>query len=94
MEEQRYVHCHEHGEQTYGLICKHLFESCSTQQPVGFHEFDVEDTGRPDAWCNDCEDAWEKTSTEEEREQWFLDCDHKIVCVLCWDKVKEFNQIV
>jgi len=91
--EQKYIVCTTHGKQAMALLCTHLAHSLHHQNPVGFHQYDAGDTGRPDAWCNTCEEAWNQAQTEEEREQWFIDCQHKIVCVSCWDEAKILNQI-
>lgn len=90
MEETK-VNCSIHGEQEFGLLCTHLAHSLLDRVPVGFHEYDAGDAGRPDGWCDACEARWELTTTEEEREQWFLDCNHKLLCVNCWDEAKELN---
>ena len=46
------------------------------------------------AWGNECEKKLSKTRTDEEQDQWSLDCDYKIVCAICWDNIKESNQII
>ncbi|MHA7609810.1 hypothetical protein [Elizabethkingia meningoseptica] len=88
---QKEVECSVHGRQKMGLLCTHLAYSLLDKIPVDFYEHDEGDMGRPDAWCNQCEQAWELTETEEDRENWFLNCDHKIVCAACWDEAKELN---
>lgn len=90
--EQQYVECATHGKQEMGLLCTHLAQSRTDTAPLGFHEHDEGDMGRPDAWCNECEDAWDLTETEEDRENWFTGCDFKIVCVSCWDETKGRNE--
>lgn len=89
MEEIEHVYCDQHGQQSLKLVCSHLLAN-TAKEPVGFHEYEPDDT----AWCNECEKALNKANTEEAQEQWFLDCDYKIVCVLCQEKIKESNQII
>lgn len=91
--EEKYTACSIHGKQAMALLCTHLGHSLHNRIPIGFFEYDTGDTGRPDAWCNSCEEAWNRTQTEEDREQWFIDCQHKLVCVGCWDEAKALNQV-
>ena len=55
--------------------------SVSGDAPLGFHEHDEGDMGRPDAWCNQCDLVLDKAETEDELDEWFTNCDHKIVFV-------------
>ncbi|MBB1150158.1 SMI1/KNR4 family protein [Myroides sp. NP-2] len=91
--EEKYMACSIHGKQEMALLCTHLAHSLHNRLAVGFFEYDTGDMGRPDAWCNTCERAWNHTQTEEDREQWFIDCQHKLICVSCWDEAKALNQI-
>lgn len=90
--QEEYIECALHGQQGMALLCTHLAHSLHHRNPVGFFEYDTGDTGRPDAWCNTCEEVWNQTQTEADREQWFLDCQHKLVCVSCWDEAKILNK--
>lgn len=90
--ETKTISCNTHGVQEFGLLCTHLAYSLIDRRAIGFHQYDVGDSGRPDAWCDECEARWELTTIEEERDQWFLDCDHKLVCVNCWDEAEELNK--
>lgn len=85
------INCSLHGVQGIGLLCTHLAHSLLGQKVVGFYMHDEGDTDRPDAWCNECEARWDLTETESEREQWFLDCDFKLLCTSCWDEAKALN---
>jgi len=90
--QEKHIECAIHGRQSMALLCTHLAHSLHHRTPVGFFEYDAEDTGRPDAWCNTCEEAWNHTQTEADREQWFINCQHKLVCVSCWDEAKALNK--
>lgn len=90
--QEKYIECTTHGKQAMALLCTHLAHSLHHRNPLGFFEYDAGDTGRPDAWCNTCEEAWNLTQTEADREQWFIDCQHKLVCVSCWDEAKILNK--
>lgn len=70
------------------LICRHLLGG--SNDPIGFHGYEQEGM----AWGNECEQKLSKTRTDEEQDQWSLDCDYKIVCAICWDNIKESNQII
>lgn len=85
------IECPLHGKQEIGLLCTHLAHSLIEQTNVGFHEFDDGDLGRPDAWCNTCEQNLAKVTNDNEQEKWFLECDYKIVCAACWDEAKKLN---
>lgn len=88
---QEKAYCNTHGLQGFGLLCAHLAHNLKNKTKIGFHEHDEGDTARPDAWCDTCEARWDLTETENEREQWFLDCDFKIICENCWDEAKALN---
>ncbi len=90
--QEEHIECSIHGQQAMALLCTHLAHSLHHRNPVGFFEYDTGDTGRPDAWCNACEEAWNHTQTESDREQWFINCQHKLVCVGCWDEAKILNK--
>ncbi|MBC8986550.1 hypothetical protein H9X96_12240 [Pedobacter sp. N36a] len=83
--------CSIHGEQEVGLLCTHLAHSLLDQSQVGFNEYNEDDLGRPDAWCNACAGKLTKVTNDAEQEQWFLGCDYKILCVECWDEAKALN---
>ncbi len=88
--ETKVVECPQHGVQPFGLMCVHLAAS-NNSIALGFYEHDEGDLGRPDAWCSACEDRWQTAESEEEQEQWFVDCDFKIVCANCWDTSRKQN---
>ncbi|MBP2619590.1 hypothetical protein [Chryseobacterium jejuense] len=89
---KKYTECSLHGKQKIGLLCTHLAHSLLDRVPVGFHQYDEGDLGRPDAWCNKCEEAQEEVETDQEQENWFTNCDYKILCAACWDEAKELNE--
>lgn len=39
------------------FLCTQLAHSLLNQIKVGFHEFDNADLGRPDAWCDACNEC-------------------------------------
>ncbi|KGT10323.1 hypothetical protein CMU71_03160 [Elizabethkingia anophelis] len=88
---QKFVECGQHGKQEMALICTHLAHNVLGDTPLGFHEHDEGDMGRPDAWCDQCNMVLDKAEAEDELDEWFTNCDHKIVCVNCWDEVKVQN---
>ena len=60
--------------------------SIDSGEHVGFHCEDNGDLGRPDAWCQSCEDSW--PSFNGDGDAWFGACDFKVVCCGCWDLAK------
>ena len=88
---EKELNCDVHGKQPFGLLCEHLAKNIS-HVPIGFHEHDEEDLGRPDAWCNHCEANWDKTETDEDRDNWFINCSFKIICAVCWDEAERLNK--
>lgn len=88
---KKYTECSLHGKQEIGLLCTHLAHSLLDRIPVGFHEFDDADLGRPDAWCDKCEEAEKQIETDQDQENWFISCDYKILCAACWDEAKVLN---
>ncbi|MDP6636834.1 MAG: hypothetical protein QGG42_18190 [Phycisphaerae bacterium] len=81
------THCMKHGLQEFGLVCTHIAHGVDRGEMVGFYWGDDTDMGRPDAWCAECDEklvALNGASSEE----WFVDCDFKILCSKCWDESK------
>ncbi|WP_051959933.1 hypothetical protein [Sphingobacterium sp. ML3W] len=70
--ETRKIECSLHGKQEIGLLCTQLAHSLLNQIKVGFHEFDNADLGRPDAWCDACNEQLKSVKTDKEQEEWFL----------------------
>ncbi|MFP3833771.1 hypothetical protein [Chryseobacterium sp. SIMBA_028] len=86
------IDCTNHNLQTFGVVCGHLK---TDGKNLGFHEEEAEDQRKPDAWCNDCHERWQfMNQSEIEREQWEEICDFKVVCGVCYEKIKEENQTV
>lgn len=90
--EKRLIECALHGKKEMTLLCTHLAHSLLNREIVGFHQYDDGDLGRPDAWCNLCEENLKKVTTDLEQERWFLSCDYKVLCTDCWDEVKTLNK--
>ncbi len=90
---KKQIECGLHGKQEIGLLCTNLAHSLLNQTKVGFHEYDDADLGRPDAWCDACHQQLHLVKTDKEQEQWFLNCDYKLLCVCCWDEAKDLNML-
>lgn len=89
---EKLIECAIHGKQKFGLLCTHLAHNFQKRTKIGFHQYDDGDLGRPDAWCDECNNLLQAVETEKEQEDWFLNCDYKFLCVCCWDEAKEINQ--
>ncbi|UEQ77250.1 hypothetical protein [Chryseobacterium arthrosphaerae] len=86
------IECSSHGAQPFGVVCIHLL---TNEKKSGFHEQEDEGHGKPDAWCNECHERWQlMNQSEVEREQWEELCDFKMICAVCYDKIKEEHQTV
>ena len=81
------TNCPTHGEQGIGIVCTHIAHAIDKGEKVGFFWGDDEDLARPDAWCSDCEKKLIELNGASS-EQWFIDCDYKILCAACWDEAK------
>lgn len=81
------TNCPNHGEQGIGLVCTHIAYAIDTGGRVGFYWGDDIDTARPDAWCQECEDALVALDGASS-EQWFVDAEFKILCAVCWDEAR------
>ena len=79
--------CGKHGRQGIGLACTHVAHAIDRGERVGFFWGDDTDTARPDAWCSECERALVALNGAS-AEQWFRDCEFKILCAACWDEAK------
>jgi hypothetical protein len=85
---KREVNCSLHGKQGIALVCTHIAHAVDAGKKVGFFWGDDTDTGRPDAWCLECELALRALPKGAASDKWFLACDNKIFCVACWDDAK------
>ncbi|MGN7864075.1 hypothetical protein [Chryseobacterium sp. 22458] len=84
------IECSSHGEQPFGVVCTHLL---TNEKKSGFHEQEDEGHGKPDAWCSECHERWQLMNrSEAERERWEEICDFKMICGVCYDKIKEEHQ--
>jgi hypothetical protein len=81
------ANCPKHGENGIGLVCKHVAFALIRGKRVGFYWGDDTDTARPDAWCNECENALVALNGASS-EKWFKDAEFKILCATCWDDAK------
>lgn len=69
-------------------LCKHLSETQDRQRNLGFYSYDGRHAARPDAWCLNCQDRWDKAEGDLKKIEWFLDCGFEIHTPLQWDKVQ------
>jgi hypothetical protein len=79
--------CRLHGRQGIGLVCEHVALAVDRNECVGFFWGDDTDTGRPDAWCLECEQAL-RALNGASSEQWLRNARFKTFCVKCWDEAK------
>lgn len=73
------------------LICTHLAHSVSGDTPLGFHEHDEGDMGRPDAGVTNVIWYWIKQKQKMNSMNGLPVVINKIICVNCWDEVKIQN---
>lgn len=88
----KYIECDTHGTNRASFVCQHLFKGTK----LGFHEaFESDESTEPDddyqAWCNDCEKAWQKEGEWNETSMAFANI--QLVCDECYFKIKRNNQI-
>jgi hypothetical protein len=79
--------CPTHGKQGIGLVCRHVAFALIERKRVGFFWGDDTDTARPDAWCQECEEALVALKGASS-EKWFKEAEFKILCAACWDEAK------
>ena len=79
--------CPKHGRQGIGLVCTHIAHAIDQDKQVGFFWGSEDDLARPDAWCTECESRLVALKGADS-EDWFDDCDFKILCAGCWDEAK------
>jgi hypothetical protein len=82
------VQCALHGRQGIGLVCIHVAHAVDSREQVGFFWGDDTDTARPDAWCDNCEQALLAVPPNEMTDNWFRSCGFVIFCAKCWDEAK------
>lgn len=88
-EQDKKVACDQHGVRGFGLVCTHIAHAVDSGAAVGFFWGDDADLARPDAWCAACESALLAVPAGETTDRWFLSCDYKIFCEVCWDLARE-----
>lgn len=89
---ERYIECDTHGTSRMAFVCQHLINASHR----GFHEvFESNPLIEPEedyqAWCDECEKAWEKEGEWNETFKAFTNT--KIVCDQCYFEIKRRNTI-
>ena len=82
--------CESHGNLQAAFVCQHLFSGSGR----GFNwaeDPDDPDARCPDAWCNACEAIWQEEGEWNEHAMAFADI--KVVCVLCYESIRERNWV-
>ncbi len=84
------MECSVHGNQDKTYVCRHLLHSLRDGRIRGFWFGASEDTERPDAWCDECNEhliAGGGSWTEEIQAK----CSIALLCGMCYDNVKALN---
>ena len=74
------VGCATHGSGSETFVCKHLAENPVQRWHCGYPE---EDNQWPDAWCDECNGAFEREGGWNERNEGVADI--KLLCSCCYD---------
>lgn len=88
----KYIECDTHGTARVAFVCQHLLKGSN----LGFNEaFESNPLIEPDddyqAWCDECEKAWEKEGEWNETSMDFAKI--KLVCDQCYFETKRRNLI-
>ena len=75
------VICSTHGSGSGTFVCKHLAENPVQRWHCGYPE---EDNQWPDAWCDECNVAYEREGEWNERNE--VATDIKVLCSGCYDE--------
>ena len=88
MSEKYSVECSSHGHQEAAFVCRHVFESLSSGEPVGFYCDEDSESTHPDAWCAICERTRVANGGEwtEEVEKGL---GIKMICGSCHEKARD-----
>ena len=83
------VECGEHGQRDATFVCQHLAEGAENLGfNVGYDEDDP-DAHYPDAWCGDCEKAWQAEGEWNDKSEAFAQI--KVVCSDCYELIRSNN---
>lgn len=88
----RKIDCSMHGSQDTAFVCQHLAGCLEDGEPCGFYYPPEDDSPRPDAWCDACNDFLEREDWEwtDEAEEF---ASVKLLCGQCYDLIRNINQI-
>ncbi len=87
--EEYKIECGDHGWREAAFICQHLTsESKGLGFNIGYDE-EFPDKNYPDAWCDECEKAWETEGEWNDKSQEFAQI--KAVCCDCYERTRECN---
>lgn len=78
--DKKTVSCGTHGSSAATFVCKHLAENPAQRWHCGYPE---EDDQWPDAWCDECNVAYEREGEWNERNE--VVSDVKLLCSGCYD---------
>lgn len=88
-DQEKTVECCEHGKQQQTYVCTHIVDSLGTGEKVGFVSYAELDNSRPDAWCESCNNAFEKYGEWNEVNEQHTEI--RILCGVCYDAAKVQN---
>ena len=92
MEQQRRVHCHEHGERFPTFVCRHLVQGAG----LGFYEpnrppaWDGESRERC-AWCGACERVRQDQGGWDDESEAFAGVT--MICDACFEAARARNRL-
>jgi len=74
------ITCPTHGENEFAYVCKHLIANPAQRWHCGYPE---EDSPWRDAWCDACNEVFEREGEWNEKNEGEIDCD--LLCSHCYE---------
>ena len=82
------IHCEEHGEIDYCLICQHLRAGAG----LGYFAIEAEPEEPAQAWCEKCDAVLEEERGWSDRADELA--DWMLVCTGCYDQTLQRHQLL
>jgi len=87
-DQENSIQCSTHGKSSSTFVCQHLFEGRKLGFNLGYDPEQPNDLW-PDAWCNQCEEAFQKEGEWNEQSEKIASI--KCVCTRCYENIRERN---
>jgi hypothetical protein len=88
---EKLINCDSHGPQQETFVCAHILDGSRAEKRAGFFYVPDPDNPRPDAWCAECNDRFQRGGGDWEILPESEQPKIAILCGACYDEAKSFH---